>query len=292
MDISIIIINFRTPQLTKECVESVERVFENSQYTHEVILVDNYSNDGHFEELKSLGNDTVHIYETPKNGGFGYGNNFGVARSSGDYLFFLNSDTILYPVVIEEMLAYMKTNEACGALTCYMEDGEKAPLVVTHNFENAKTLFLQTIIKPLVPKFLQRKRAARYQSKQTDGFALCDWVSGAAMLMPRAAFEKVGGWNEIFFMYMEDEELCFRLHEAGYVVGLYPKMGLQHLIGRSGGSAFVAYEQYRSKILYYRLVNGKDRWVIKKLLFLQAKQYMKHLPKQEQEDVLRRLKEV
>jgi len=292
MDISIVIINFRTPELTKACVCSVGNVFKNSIYTYEIILVDNYSNDGHFVELQNLESDTIHVYQTPKNGGFGYGNNFGVAHSCGEYVFFLNSDTVLYPTIIEEMLSYMKSHNKCGALTCYMEDGEKAPLVVTHSFENTKTLFLQTIIKPLVPKFLQRKRAELYQTKKMEEVIPCDWVSGAAMLMPRNVFEQVGGWNELFFMYMEDEELCFRLHKAGYDVGLYPKMGLQHLIGKSGGSAFVAYEQYRSKILYYRLVNKKDKWIIKKLLFNQARQYMKHLSKKERKDVIKRLKEV
>lgn len=292
MDISVIIINFRTPQLTKACVESVEKVFKNSSYTYEVVVVDNCSNDGRFEELNALQSDTVRVYETPKNGGFGYGNNFGVARSSGEYIFFLNSDTILYPNVIEEMLTCMKNDEKLGALTCYMEDGERFPLVVSHKFENAKTLFLQTVIKPLTPKFFLRKRAELYQAKQAEGIIPCDWVSGAGMLMPRRVFEEVGGWNETFFMYMEDEELCLRIHKAGYEVGVYPKMGLQHLIGRSGGSAFVAYEQYKSKIIYYRLVNKKDKRLVKKLLFMQAKQYMKHLPKQERKDVIKRLKEV
>ena len=292
MDVSIVIINYRTPDLTKACIHSIEEVLKTSSYSYEVILVDNFSNDGKFEELKKLENDRVHVYESPRNGGFGYGNNWGVARSCGEYVFFLNSDTILYPAVFEEMLGYMKSNAKVGAMTCYMEDGQKAPLVVTHSFENTKTLFLQTIVKPLTPKFLQRKRAALYQAKRVDSVVSCDWISGAAMLMPRKVFDEVGGWNEMFFMYMEDEELCLRLHDAGYEVCLYPKIGLQHLIGQSGGSAFVAYEQYRSKILYYRSVNKKDKWLIKKLLFMQAKQYMKHLSKTEKKEVIKRLKEV
>ena len=292
MDVSIIIVNYRTPELTKNCIRSIEKVFDGAVYQYEVILVDNCSNDGRFSELKELESENVHVYETLKNGGFGYGNNYGVKRALGEFVFFLNSDTILYPSTIIEMICFMRENRDVGALTCYMEDGDKFPLVVSHAFESFKTLFVQTRIKPLIPKFLKRIRAERYQSRTEVEALDVDWVSGAGMLMPKSVFDEVGGWNEMFFMYMEDEELCYRVHKAGYRVALYPKMGIQHLIGQSGGSAFVAYEQFKSKILYFRLVYQKDSKSIRRLLFAQAKKYMKALPKEERNSVLKKLKEV
>lgn len=292
MDLSIIVINYRTPDLSIACVKSIKESLKNSAYKYEIVLIDNCSKDGSLEKLKCLECDNVYVYETKKNGGFAYGNNFGVARSSGDYVFFLNSDTVLYPNVLEEMLSYMKENSSCGALTCCMEDGKNEPLVVTHKFESLKTLFLQTIVKPLTPKFIRKKRAEIYQNKNTSEIVICDWLCGAALLMPRKVFDQVGGWDETFFMYMEDEELCLRIHNAGYQVSLFPKIGLQHLVGKSGGSAFVAYEQYRSKIIYFRDVCKKYNKFMEKLLFIQAKAYMKKLPKKERKEVLKKLKEV
>ena len=285
--VSVIIVNYRTYNLTVAAINAVHRVLKG--YSYELIVIDNHSNDESYDRLLALTDANTHIYKTTKNGGFGYGNNYGVCRSSGKYLFFLNSDTILYDHVLIDMIEYMKSHTEIGVMSCLMENGDGAPLVISHRFETLKTLFLQTIIKPIVPQKIQDRRAKinhlSYSGRVTD----CDWVSGAAMLMPRKVFDLVGGWNELFFMYMEDEELCFRIHKSGYKVVVYPRLGLRHLIGKSGGSSFVAYEKYKSSKLYFRMVKAGPIFLINFLIYLQAWGYMKKIGYRTKINVIKRL---
>lgn len=148
--VSVIIVNYRTYNLTVAAINAVHRVLKG--YSYELIVIDNHSNDESYDRLLALTDANTHIYKTPKNGGFGYGNNYGVCRSSGKYLFFLNSDTILYDHVLIDMIEYMKSHTEIGVMSCLMENGDGAPLVISHRFETLKTLFLQTIIKPIVPQ--------------------------------------------------------------------------------------------------------------------------------------------
>lgn len=290
IDISIIIVNYRTYELTRDAVYAVHKVMKSGNYEYEVIIVDNFSEDGSYEKLKMLNDDSTHIIQTSKNGGFGYGNNIGVEESSGKYLFFLNSDTILYPDVLLEMIEYMEHNEEVGMLSCLMEDENNIPLVSGHPFENARTLFLQTIVKPLVPIWIQKKRGQRFHYGMSNKVIECDWVCGAAMLTPRKVFDEVGGWSKAFFMYMEDEELCQRIHKAGHSVQVYPKLGLKHMVGKSGGSDFVAYEKYKSVKTYFKITTGKDRWYINLLIYIQAWQYMSKLDRVTKKSVISKLR--
>ena len=291
MDISIIIVNYRTADLCVNCVSSIKRVFESQDTTYEVILIDNASEDGSFEKLKYLEGDNIHVYATPYNGGFGYGNNRGVEFSSGEYLFFLNSDTVLYPDTIVDMWHYAKNNPEVGAIGCLMHDGGNNPLVTAHAFENTKTLFVQTIIKPLLPSIIKGKRANRFISNLV-GIRDCDWISGAGLLLPKNVFNNIGGWNEKYFLYMEDEELCYRIHNAGYRVVLLPQFGLKHFVSMSGGSPFSAYERYKSKLMYFHDVNKKNYSFNRCILFIQARQYMRGMSHNERNKVMSKLRRI
>lgn len=292
IDISIVIVNFRTSYLTISCVESIKEVLKNEQIKYEIIIVDNYSEDGSFEDLKEIEGEDIRVFETPYNGGFGYGNNFGVSKATGKYLFFLNSDTILYPSALCEMYRYMVQNSDTGVISSLMEDGDKNPLVVAHSFETKKSLFIQTIVKPFVPEFIKRYRGKRNHNSFKGQIEECDWVSGAAMLIPKDLFLNVGGWNEKFFMYMEDEELCYRIKNHGYKVKIFPKVGLQHLVGKSGGSSFVAYEKYKSAKIYFNMMLKKPSKFINALIYIQAWNYMKGIAWSQRSETIKRLKEI
>ena len=292
IDISIVIVNFRTSQLTMNCVASVKEVLKDEPIKYEIVIVDNCSQDGSFQKLKEIEHENVKVFETPHNGGFGYGNNFGVSKAMGKYLFFLNSDTILYPSVLCEMYYYMVQNQNTGVISCLMEDGAKSPLVVSHSFETKKSLFIQTIVKPFVPKFIKQYRGRRNHNSFKGQIEECDWVSGAAMLIPKELFLNIDGWNEKFFMYMEDEELCYRIKKHGYKVEIFPKVGLQHLVGKSGGSSFVAYEKYKSTKIYFAMMQHKTSRFINTLIYIQAWNYMKGIEWSQRIATIKRLKEL
>ncbi len=285
--VSVIIVNYKTYDLTNAAIKAVHRVLRN--YNYEIIVIDNCSKDYSYEKLLKLSDANTHIFETPKNGGFGYGNNYGVAQSQGEYLFFLNSDTILYENVLPEMLACIEQQKGIGVMSCLMEDGNGNPLIISHKFESLRTLLLQTLVKPLVPQKMQNVRAKINHQSFSGEISECDWVSGAAMLIPRTVFLKVGGWNEQFFMYMEDEELCYKIHESGYKITVYPKLGLKHLVGKSGGSVFVAYEKHKSAKLYFRKVKGYSNPLINLLIYIQAWRYLKRNNYKTKLDVIKKL---
>lgn len=269
MDLSIIIINYRTFNLTRDCIKSVHEKLEDENLNYEIIVVDNDSQDGSYEQLLNLEDNKTFVYKTEKNGGFGYGNNYGVNNSRGEFLLFLNSDTLVYNNVFKQMMDYIKKHNDFGALTCLMDDGNKIPLVVGHPFETKKTLFIQTFIKPLVPDFIKKTRA-KYNHSLINDVTVCDWISGSCLLMKKDLFLSVGGWNETFFMYMEDEYLCKSISNRGYKIGIYPLLGIQHLVGKSGGSYFSIYQKYRSEILYFCQTYGYRSKLIGIMIYLQA----------------------
>lgn len=288
IELSVIIVNFRTLNLTTDCVKSVQAALQD-KLQYEIIIVDNFSEDDSFIHLCELECEEIHVIETERNGGFGYGNNRGVEIAKGKYLFFLNSDTILFPEVLPNMIQKMRSDQTIGIMSCGMVDGDKHSLIVAHSFETQKSLFIQTIIKPLTPRILQK--IYRRKVAETSGLYEADWVSGAALLISSDVFTKAGGWNEKYFMYMEDEELCYRVKEMGMKVVLYPDIGLIHLVGSSGGSAFSAYQRYKSKLIYYSFVYKKDRFLIRILLYIQAWSYMKRVSIKDKLEVIRKLKE-
>ena len=292
MTLSIIIVNYKTPKLTSECVASVHRVLAHAPFSYEVVVVDNHSNDGCFSSLATLNDKKTIVIETDRNGGFGYGNNRGVELSHGEYLFFLNSDTILYNNTIIKMLEAMMNDSQIGIMGCFMHDGNMIPLVSAHRFENTKTLFLQTVIKPILPKFIKNKRGNQFTASSSKSIKEYDWVTGAAMLMPRIVFDAVGGWNEDYFLYMEDEEFCYRIHKLGYKVTLFPEFGLQHFVSMSGGSAFSTFERYKSKLKYFDEMDPKHSALNRYLLLLQAKQYMRGFTRTEKITAINQLKEL
>ena len=152
-----------------------------------------------------------------------------------------------------------------------MVDGDEVPLVVGHSFENVQTLIRQTVIKPLLPQWLYCLWRKRKVESVQNRVAEADWVSGAGMLVQKTLFQDVGGWNERFFMYMEDEELCAAIRQRGYKCCIYPRLGVKHLVGKSGGSHKIIIERYKSGMLYFSSMQEKPLWLIKRLLLLQAK---------------------
>lgn len=289
MDISIIMINYKTFQLTYNAVAAVHDVMKTSKFSYEVIVVDNCSDDGSFEKLKKIEDRNTIVLQTEKNGGFSYGNNYGSRYAKGEMLFFLNSDTILYKDVLPEMIDFLKEKSGIRILSCQMVDGDGELLVSGHPFENVKTLFMQTCIKPILPKKIYRIWKKKKNATVEEKVRNVDWVSGAALLIPQKIFEEIGGWNETFFMYMEDEELCYRAFQRGYKSGVYGKIGLKHLIGKSGGSAVVIKEKYRSEFFYHNMMQSRWKFIIKWLLLFQANQECKHLTKSERKEVINTL---
>ena len=218
MDVSVIIVNYNTKNLTADCIRSV--IDKTSGVDYEIILVDNASTDGSKEQFE---NDArlKYIY-SDKNGGFGYGNNLGMKIARGKYLFLLNSDTVLLNNAIREFFEYAEGHHEKRVYCCYLK-GDAMQYVCSFFYFPAFTIaeFLKRVLH--IKKYLP----IDYENKQVE----C--VSGADMFIPRSAIDTVGGFDERIFLYGEEGELQYRMKKAGYTGYILNMPKIQPLAGQS-----------------------------------------------------------
>lgn len=234
MKVSIIIVNFNGCRFTAECLETI-RLY--SKTSAEVIVVDNASTDDSRVELP-VRFPEVRFLWLPQNRGFGYANNRGAEKATGDILFFLNNDTLLTGDIIPVMSRMLNEDRSIGiaAPKLLNEDG---------------SLQVSSGAFPSI--------AAEWRTKLSVGnisaHALLqpDWVTGAAFFIRREVFQAIGGFDEEYFMYFEDVDLCKRVADQGLTIRYIPECSLIHLGGKSYGKQDprITIEYRRSQLRFY-----------------------------------------
>jgi len=214
---SFIIINYNTAELTSACLESIFKYGAGSDF--EIILVDNNSDEADLNILKNRYGARIKIIANQKNLGFARANNQGAKQAQGEYFFFLNSDTVFDHDILSPLRAKLDSDKKIGVI--------------------APQLILRTGAEQEYSYGLKR------------GTKELTWVSGAALIIRREVFAKLGGWEERFFMYFEDVDLCRRVLAQGYKIERLLSVKITHLVGGSPISwrrrkSFY----YRSKILF------------------------------------------
>ncbi len=241
--ISIIVVNYNTYRLTKQTIESV--LDKSYPFRLEVILVDNASSDGSIEALKEeleIYKEQVHIIINETNLGFGKANNIGMKESKGEYILLLNSDTVVTEECLEKCLSYVGQAENIGALGCKVVLGDGSlDHACKRGFPTPKAS-LYYFLK------LDKKNPKKYGLYDAlhlgeDEVGEVDALMGAFMLMPRKVLDEVGLFDEDYFMYGEDIDLCYRIKAAGYKVVYYPEARIIHY---KGGSS----KKRRTKVIY------------------------------------------
>ena len=275
MDLSIIMINHNTKALTIQAIESI--LTSATVYSYEIIVVDNSD-----KTEEKVVYDDPHVVVLPdvENKGFAHGCNAGVAVARGEYYLFLNSDTIMQPDTLDMSLLYMKTHKqvggfgvklvlADGTLDHACRRGFPTPWNALCYFSKIDRLF------PKVRAF--NGYCLRYLSDDT--MHEIDAVNGAYLLMPKGVYEKTGGFDEVFFMYGEDLDLCYKIHLAGYKVVYDPLLTCIHLKGKSGRASknpFVQYHFYNAMLIFYeRYYSGKYSGLISRLVKMVLKRKVK-----------------
>jgi len=266
VDVSVIIVNYKTKDLTQKCVESIfEKTFG---LDFEVIIVDNASNDGSFEYLSVYFKDykNVRCVLSEKNLGFGLGNNLGFNVSSGKYLFCLNSDTILLNNAIKIMFDFMEKdeNKNVGVVGGQIFDEN---MNLSHAFQKLPSICDLLLTKTFLYKLFRRQahhildwEVEKDKTKQMD----VGYITGAQSFIRKSVIDKVGGYSKEFFMYYEDPELQYRIKKAGFRRVFIPQPKILHLNGRSY-CADRSETELKSCIKYYELVCGKfGKWLCQK----------------------------
>ncbi len=254
-DLSIIIVNYRTYELTKQTIESV--IDKKHPFSYEIYLVDNASADGSLQMLQEdfqdkIDDGIIKFIANPENNGFSHANNLAIQQSSSEYVLLLNSDTTVQRDCLEKCLNYMADDKEIGALGCkiVLPDGnlDKA---CKRSFPDVTVSFYRMIgLSKLFPK---SKRFGRYNLTYLDENQTyeVDSLSGAFMLVRKKAINQVGLLDEDFFMYGEDIDWCYRFKEMGWKVVYYGDAQITHYKGGSGRESKALYEFYNAMRLFY-----------------------------------------
>lgn len=240
MDISIIIVNYRSRKYLDRCISSVESFLNN--VPHEIIIVNNDK-----EKLSLASNNNVLIIEKNSNCGFGTANNIGAAKARGGLLWFLNPDTELlsfdYDLIRQSFL-----NNDIGLVGTGLLTEEKMIQPWSAGFG----ITPWSIIKSNIG--LDKSSSIWNSSLKIEA----DWVSGCSFLISRILFEKINGFDEDFFMYYEDIDLCRRVKATGKKILLEPSIKILHWSGKSAESERLQKKQYyESQDKYIRKHFGK-----------------------------------
>lgn len=246
--VSIIILSYNTKTLLYSCLSSLYEHLHGFDF--EVIVVDNASTD---DSIKMVKKEflKVKLVESKENLGFAKGNNLGAERAQGNYLIFLNSDAKVLDNSIKDMVMGMATDEAIGVIGGSLEsqEGVREPSF-------GKSLSLLGIVLMLFGRKGFRINPEYHTITQVD------WVSGGFMMTRKDLFRKLRGFDEHFFMYIEDMEYCYRVKKLGYVVYFYPNAKVAHLGQGSSNRSFAITHIYKGLPYFFLKHKGYFQYLL------------------------------
>lgn len=250
MDLSVIIVNYQTFELTRDTINSILKY--TYPFNYEIIVVDNGSLDNSLNQLKDYFKDKVKFIASSTNLGFASGNNKGLKIAKGRYVLLLNSDTIVKKGTLTNIYEYMENNEEVGAIGCkvLLENG-KLDKACKRSFPNLRNSFYRLFHIPTKDHSVNNYNL---DNLDDDGIYEIDCLTGAFMFIRSNALADVGLLDEDFFMYGEDIDLCFRIKNANWKIVYY---GLSEIIHYKGSSSKkqkskLIYEFYRAMYIFYK----------------------------------------
>lgn len=234
MDVSFVIINYRSREFLGHCVESILKHAQS--FSFEIIIVNN--DEKPLEKI--LGSNNIKIIEHNINRGFAHASNFGANKAIGKILFFLNSDTEILNSNIQDILnAFNDPSVGAVAPKLVLSDGSPQPWSAGYEI---------TILDILKNNFGCIKSKGVWLQEKTG---TVDWASGAALAVSKEIFKKCGGFDENLFMYFEDVDLCKRIRNVGKKIIFLPHIKLLHIGGQSKSNIKEQKIQYYQSQDYY-----------------------------------------
>lgn len=241
--LSIIITTWNTADITLRCVQTIKKYLQNFKY--EIIIADNGSSDDTVDTLKKEGG--VLIIENKSNLGFGKGNNIAAAKARGKYLLFLNSDIELLDNKLIDMFKYIKLHPDIGLI---------GPKFLNIDLSDQGSVFPpQTLSNAFREFWLGQNSYSKYVPQNKEPVEVFS-ISGGAVMIKRSLFEKIGGWDNKYFMFYEDLELCRQIRKLGYKIYYYPKCRVVHRHGASGKSLAGSKNQWHRLIPSSKIYHG------------------------------------
>ncbi|MBK7228340.1 MAG: glycosyltransferase [Ignavibacteriales bacterium] len=231
MDLSIIIVNYNVKEFLQNLIHSIEKA--SSNLTKEIFIIDNASDDGSVDFIKEKF-PQIKLFANQKNLGFGKANNIGLKEATGKFILLINPDTIVAEDTFEKMIQFFESNQNVGLAGCKILNPDGTlQLACRRSFPGPWTSF--TKVTGLSSLFSNSKIFARYNLTYLDENQTyeVDAISGSFMMMRKEVYDTVGGFDEQFFMYGEDLDLCYRIQKAGYKVFYVHTTQIIHYKGES-----------------------------------------------------------
>ena len=235
MDLSIIIINYKSCQLVIDCIHSIYN--QHSSFSFEIIVVDNNSEDGSKEKITNLFPSVIWI-DIGYNSGFARANNAGIKKATGNTVLLLNADTLIENNAIEKCYFLLKDSEytACGIQLLNIDRTYQ----ISGNYAMKGGLnyllplpFTGNILKIFAGMFKVKKPNV----PEAKGIVEVDWINGAFLMVKKTAIQTAGLMDEDFFLYAEEAEWCSRLKKKGKLC-IYGDIKIIHLQGKTSNEAF------------------------------------------------------
>jgi|WetSurMetagenome_2_1015567.scaffolds.fasta_scaffold09674_5 GT2 family glycosyltransferase len=221
--LSIIIVSWNTRELLAACLASIYRQPPHAPF--EVIIVDNASGDGSRERVRREFPAAL-LIENPANLGFAAASNRGAATAMGSYLLFLNSDTRVHAGTLDSALSFMERHPRAGVMGCRTMDDGGSPQGTALGFPTPARVFANISGLSRMLRFPRLRRQCRRRP---------DYIQGSFLVIPKRVFDHCGGFDERFFLYGEDADLCLRVREAGLAIEYDPTCAITHHGGGSSG---------------------------------------------------------
>jgi len=251
IDLSIIIINYNLAKEIEVCLLSLGKTLDTlSKLVYEVIIVDNNSPDKDLSFVEGkIRRSNIHFYYLDQNYGFGKGCNFGFTKAKGKAICFLNPDTVIDENIFDSIVNKLKNDESIGIIApqqqfrepCFDFSAGFSPNIF---FEICGLLGIGVFVEGMVVYFY-----TKYIKRELYDVR---WVLGACFFMRAEVFKKVGGFDEDYFMFYEEVDLCKRILNLGLRVVYLPSAKIHHVGSVSGKKNYYLYtiRTYASKYIY------------------------------------------
>ncbi|MDE3096360.1 MAG: glycosyltransferase family 2 protein [Chloroflexota bacterium] len=251
VEASAVIVTYNSAWCIGRCLASLREHTRGVEY--EAIVVDNASSDATCDVV-AREHPWARLVARPRNDGLSAAINDGVAVAAGAYIAVLNPDAHVDADVLAPLAAYLRAHADAGVVAPKLLDDDGTLQLSCRAFPGYSTALFNRY-SALTRLFPGNRLSRAYLLSDFDHTSErdVDWVSGAALMLPRRVFDEVGGWDPGFFMFNEDVDLCRRVRDAGYRVVYDPSVAVYHTIGVSkSASARMVVERHKSMWRYYR----------------------------------------
>jgi N-acetylglucosaminyl-diphospho-decaprenol L-rhamnosyltransferase len=237
LDIAVVIVTYKCAALTIDSLRSVAAERPAAGFHVRAIVVDNASGDAPSiaEAIESHGwRSWVTLVPAPKNGGFAYGNNLGIARAYEarvpSYIYLLNPDAQVRPGALGSLARFLESHPEAGIAGSSFENLDGSDWPIAFHFPSLMSEMLQGMELGPLMRLFKRWMVAQQMTKVPQPI---DWICGASMLIRPSVIESIGGMDENYFLYFEETDFCYRAKKAGFATWYVPESRVMHIRGQS-----------------------------------------------------------